>query len=167
MNSFEIDLSSNGKYLLLYKCYANEGFGDDVDGESDYESFSGSVQMDGMISFNISIGGEQVDDKFSWKKMEAYIFEIVLVRSKSTHDKLQNLANKLQQNQQRDQRVKQYFKKNVLQNVKCDLKLLRTIEDLHTRCDIECKINITDVASITSQKGMYLYQLFLIYRLLH
>lgn len=92
-------------------------------------------------------------EKRSWDKMEAAVYEIVLVRPKSRNLKLKEIYQKVMEKIQDHETRKRYIRKHVFSDVICELKKIRKVENLEERCDFNCFISVTDVGTVTAFRG--------------
>jgi hypothetical protein len=110
LDRFDFELSQNGKYLLIYRCYKREN-------------------EIGLNSKN-NEGGPN-----DWERIEAEVYEIVLVRTKYRQDKMNNIIQKVKDAIKNKQQQKINIRQQVINDVSCELKRLRTVLNLEDRCD--------------------------------
>lgn len=84
-----------------------------------------------------------------YDKVEATIYEIVLVRAKSEQDKLQKLALKAIKNIKNDKEREEIIKQHIFSDLICELKEIRKIDGVENICDNMNRFDVTDIGTIT------------------
>ena len=155
MTGYDIVLSTNGKYLLIYKWYSEE------DSRESSESVlsprkAREDNKEGIIK-NLLFLEEHKHKETQWKCVLANIYEIVLVRAKSKHDYLTKILSENQQKIMKIPKLRSYIKKYIISEVRCGLKKIREIKDLENRCDKTNMIHLTGIATVVSFKGNFIF----------
>ena len=153
MTGYDIVLSTNGKYLLIYKWYSEE------DSKDSSESVLSPRKpredsKEGIIK-NLLFLDEHKHKETQWKCVLANIYEIVLVRAKSKHDYLTKILRENQQKIRKTPKLRSYIKKYIISEVRCGLKKIREIKNLENRCDKTNMIHLTGIATVVSFKGNF------------
>lgn len=89
-----------------------------------------------------------------WSRVDATVYEIVLVITRDEHEKIQEKAKNTENKIEFEK-----LKKRLLKGLRCELKPIRRVNGLEDRCDKFCILNITDTSLVTSLKGKFLTSL--------
>jgi hypothetical protein len=143
LDRFDFELSRNGRYLLIYKCYKRQ---DETRLDSDQD---------------LRNNGKRSND---WEHVEAEVYEIVLVRTRYRQSKMNNIIKRVMVKIKDKQQQHKNIRKQVINDVNCELKKIRTVVNLEDRCDKFCQINITDIATVTSVKGKIIFNITIRYK---